>query len=82
MSKAQCLIVTPTLRAGGAERTLINLLQWLGADADAIVLVIGTPGGALESEVPACVRQIYLFRNPDSYTKCDTPVQKVGELRE
>lgn len=63
MPKALCLIVTPSLRAGGAERTLINLLQWLEEDAEGIVLLIGTPGGALESEVPACVRRLYLFRN-------------------
>ena len=64
MPKARCLIVTPSLRAGGAERTLINLLQWLKEDAEGIVLLIGAPGGALENEVPACVRRIYLFRNP------------------
>lgn len=57
------LIVIYSLRGGGAERTLVNLLHRLGPDAEQIDLLIGIKGGALESEVPQFVQRNYLFRN-------------------
>jgi len=62
-ASARHLIVIYSLRGGGAERTLINLLHRLGPDAKEVKLLIGVGGGVLEAEVPACVQREWLFRS-------------------
>jgi len=51
------------MRGGGAERTLVNLLNRMNAEELEIELLIGLPGGALENEVPQAVKKKYLFNN-------------------
>lgn len=62
-SNGRHLVMIYSLQGGGAERTLVNLLNRLGADAEKIVLLMGVAGGVLEREVPGGVECRYLFRN-------------------
>lgn len=57
------LVLISSLRGGGAERTLVNLLNRIGADAGQVELLIGIRGGVLEAELPETVKRNYLFHN-------------------
>lgn len=61
MNKTKILILIPSLKGGGAERILINLLSLISKDLFEIVLVQGVPGGILEKEVPDHVKLISLY---------------------
>jgi len=57
------LVVIPSMRGGGAERTLVNLLNRMEAKKQEIEVLIGIPGGVLEHEIPKEIRRKYLFSN-------------------
>jgi len=57
------LIFTPSLRGGGAERALVEVLSRFDpSELERITLLIGLPGGELEHELPAHVSRTHLFR--------------------
>jgi len=57
------LILIPSLKGGGAERVLINLLNSLDLEIYEIDLFIGVKGGVLEKEIPSKVNINFIFPN-------------------
>jgi glycosyltransferase involved in cell wall biosynthesis len=53
----------PSLRGGGAERTLINLLKKLDYDRYDVDLIVVSKTGPYVQKVPSDVNTIYLFKN-------------------
>ncbi len=53
----------PSLRGGGAERTLINLLHKIEPDRYEIDLIVVSKKGPYVKQVPEFVNVIYLYRN-------------------
>lgn len=54
--KKKVLFVIPTLRMGGAEKSLVSLLRSLNADMLEVDLLLLEAGGVLQGEVPQWVR--------------------------
>lgn len=63
MNSKKILILIPSLKGGGAERVLINLLSSLDLSKYKIDLFIGVKGGILEKEIPSKVNVNYIFPN-------------------
>jgi glycosyltransferase involved in cell wall biosynthesis len=63
LKKRKILFLIPSLAGGGAERTLINLLQKLDYSKFAVDLVIVLKDGVYLKSVPAEVNCIFLFDN-------------------
>ncbi len=63
MSKRRILFLIPSLRGGGAERTLINLLHKINYDRYDIDLVVVSKIGHYINELPEEVGVRYLFKN-------------------
>ena len=62
-TKRNILILMPSLRAGGAERTLINLLQKIDSNRFKIDLYVISKMGPYVKEVPEYVNVTYFFKN-------------------
>ncbi|REL24731.1 glycosyltransferase [Rhodohalobacter sp. SW132] len=62
-SKRKILFLLPSLRGGGAERTLINLLHKIDYDRYEVDLVVVSKHGVYVNEVPPEVEVTYLFKN-------------------
>ena len=61
--KRKILFLIPSLRGGGAERTLINLLHKVDYNRYEIDLIVVSKFGVYIHEVPEEVEVTYLFRN-------------------
>src|SRR6056297_2293628 len=61
--KRNILFLIPSLRGGGAERTLINLLHKVDYDRYDIDLIVVSKLGQYVNEVPDEVAVRYLFKN-------------------
>lgn len=61
--KKNVLFLIPSLRGGGAERTLINLLKKLDYDRYNVDLIVVSKTGPYVQEVPDDVNTTYLFKN-------------------
>lgn len=62
-SRRKILFIIPSLRGGGAERTLINLLQRIEAEQYEIDLLVISKIGPYVNQVPDYVEVNYLFKN-------------------
>jgi len=63
ISKRKILFLIPSLRGGGAERTLINLLHKIDYDYYEVDLVVVSKMGPYINQVPDHVKVIYLFKS-------------------
>jgi len=61
-SKRKILILIPSLRGGGAERTLINLLHKIDYDRYDIDLIVVSKHGHYLEQIPEQVNVTYFFR--------------------
>jgi len=62
-SKRKILFLIPSLRGGGAERTLINLLHKIDYDVYDVDLVVVSKMGPYIEQVPEEVGVVYLYKN-------------------
>ena len=69
------LFVMPTLRDGGAERSLVNLLTELPEDKYEIDLLLLKKQGTFLSQVPSYVN---ILEQPPVLKKLYGPVRKAG----
>jgi hypothetical protein len=63
MGKRRILFLIPSLASGGAERTLINLLNKIDLDIYDVDLVAVLGKGPYLDQIPSGVRFIALFKN-------------------
>src|SRR6056297_2395061 len=61
--KRKILFLIPSLRGGGAERTLINLLKKIDYERYNVDLIVVSKTGPYVDEVPLDVNTTYLFKN-------------------
>jgi len=61
--KRKILFLIPSLRGGGAERTLINLLQKIDYSRYDVSLVVVSKSGPYQTEIPYQVQVTYLFKS-------------------
>ena len=61
--KRNILFLIPSLRGGGAERTLINLLKKLDYERFDVDLIVVSKTGPYVQEVPSDVNTTYFFKN-------------------
>jgi glycosyltransferase involved in cell wall biosynthesis len=62
-TKRNILIIMPSLRAGGAERTLINLLQKVDSSRFNVDLFVISRKGPYLKEIPGYVNTTFFFKN-------------------
>src|SRR6056297_1543064 len=61
--KKNILFLIPSLRGGGAERTLINLLKKIDYERYDVDLLVVSKMGPYVQEVPSDVNTTYLYKN-------------------
>jgi len=75
MEKKRILFLIPSLASGGAERTLINLLNFIDYSKFSIDLLIVSNNGVYLNQIPDSVKIIPLFKN-DLWVRIQSYLQK------